>query len=121
MKRILYIEDNPNIQRIVKKVLDKYEYSLEIAVDGEQGLALAESDPPPDLILVDMQLPGLDGLETVRRLRQNARLTETPIIALTAYLEQHRREEYLEAGFTEYREKQAGIAPLLALVQHYLG
>lgn len=120
-KRILYIEDNPNTQRLVKKVLEKHGYTLVMADDGESGIALAQGNTPPDLILVDVQMPGLDGLETARRLRQIAELSGTPVIALTAYLDRVKREQYLEAGFTDYQEKQAGIAPLLALVRRHLG
>lgn len=121
MKQILYIEDNPQTQRFVKKVLEPQGYTVLVADDGPQGIALAQLDPPPDLILVDVQMPGLNGLETARALRQIERLAQTPIIALTAYLDKYKRESYLEAGFTEYQEKQVGIAPLLEMVRRYVG
>ncbi|MBN2302933.1 MAG: response regulator [Anaerolineae bacterium] len=118
-KRILYIEDNPNDQRLVLKVLGSRGYDLDIAGDGETGLTLAAAHPP-DLILVDMQMAGLNGMETARRLRQIDALALTPVVALTAYAEQYKRETYLNAGFTDYQQKQAGIKPLLDLVKRYL-
>lgn len=120
MKKILYIEDNPNDQRLVNKVLSAHGYELVTAGNGEAGVKLAETGNP-DLILVDVQMPGLDGLSTARRLRALEGCLKTPIVALTAYAEKYQRLTYLEAGFTDYQQKQAGIKPLLDLVKHYLG
>jgi CheY-like chemotaxis protein len=119
-KRILYIDDNPNDQRFVRKVLGTRGYDLVIAGSGEQGLELAAA-AAPDLILVDVQMPDLNGLETVRRLRDVEGCALTPIVALTAFAEKYQRQTYIAAGFTEYQQKQAGIKPLLVLVQRYLG
>ena len=119
-KRILYIEDNPADQRFVQKVLSANGYELVIANSGEEGIELAASSIP-DLILVDVQMPGLDGLETVRWLRGLESCRETPLIGLTAFAEKHQRQAYLDAGFTDYQQKQAGIKPLLALVKRHLG
>jgi CheY-like chemotaxis protein len=118
-KRILYIEDNPNDQRLVRKVLGTHGYELHVASDGETGVELAAT-VEVDLILVDVQMAGLDGLETARRLRQIEACKTTPIVALTAYADKYKREAYLEAGFTDYQQKQAGIRPLLDLVRRYL-
>ncbi|MCD4684786.1 MAG: response regulator [Anaerolineae bacterium] len=119
-KTILYIEDNPNDQRFVQKVLGRKGFTLLIAGDGETGIKLAQ-EHNPDLILVDLHMPGLDGLETARRLRAVECCAKTIIIALTAYAEKYKRALYLEAGFTDYQQKQAGIKPLLALVARHLG
>jgi CheY-like chemotaxis protein len=119
-KRILYIEDNPNDQRLVRKILSTHGYDLAIASDGEAGIELAQTYQP-DLILVDVQMPGLNGLETTRRLRQIECCTDTPIVALTAYADQYNRQRYLEAGCTDYQQKQAGIRPLLVLVRRFVG
>ncbi len=118
-KRILYIDDNPADQRLVQKVLSSHGYELVLASDGESGLQLAQSEKP-DLILVDVQMPGLNGLETAHRLRELSCCQYTPIVALTAYLDQYKRQLYLDAGFTDYQQKQAGIKPLLVLVQRFL-
>ena len=115
---ILYIEDNPNDQRLVRKILGTRGYSLLTAPDGESGIALAK-EHKPDLILVDIQMQGLSGLETARRLREIEHCGNTPIIALTAYAEKYQRSVYLEAGFTDYQQKQAGIRPLLELVERF--
>ena len=120
MKRILYIDDNPNDQRLVRKVLTTHGYDLVLATDGLAGLAAAETSVP-DLILVDVQMPGLDGMETARRLRAIESCARVPIVALTAYADKYKRDLYLESGFTDYQQKQAGIKPLLALVQAHLG
>jgi CheY-like chemotaxis protein len=118
-KRILYIEDNPKDQRLVQKVLSTHGYEVILADDGAGGVALAK-EQTPDLILVDVQMPGLNGLETARELRQIEGCAAVPIVALTAYAEQYTRQRYLDAGCTDYQQKQAGIKPLLALVQSYL-
>jgi CheY-like chemotaxis protein len=118
-KQILYIEDNEEDQRLVRKVLTTHGYELVTASDGESGLELAETQRP-DLILVDLQMPGLSGLETVQRLRQIECCAQVPIVGLTAYAEKVERAACLNAGFTDYLQKQAGIKPLLALVQHFL-
>jgi two-component system cell cycle response regulator DivK len=118
-KRVLYIEDDPNHQRLLRKVLVKQGHEVIIAGDGTAGIKLAESQSP-DLILVDIQMRGLDGLETVRCLRQIDTCRETPIVALTAYVEKYEHQSYIDAGFTDYQQKQAGIDPLLDLVRRYL-
>ncbi|HEX3052782.1 MAG TPA: response regulator [Aggregatilineaceae bacterium] len=118
-KRILYIDDNPSDRRLVEKVLGSHGYELVLASDGESGLKLAASEKP-DLILVDVQMPGLNGLETTRLLRELPSCRQTPIVALTAYLDQYKRQLYLDAGCTDYQQKQAGIKPLLMLVQRFL-
>jgi two-component system cell cycle response regulator DivK len=119
-KCILYIEDNPNDQRLVRKVLATRGYTLVIAEDGSTGIQQAQTCNP-DLILVDIQLPGLNGIETVRILRAIDACAQVPIVALTAYTEKFQRQSYIEAGFTDYQQKQAGIEPLLALVQSHIG
>ncbi len=119
-KRILYIDDSPDDQRFVRKVLGTYGYDLATASSGEEGIELATTSTP-DLILVDVRMPGLSGLDTVRSLRSIEGCLHTPIVALTAFAEKYQRQTYLEAGFTDYQQKQAGIKPLLALVKLYLG
>lgn len=118
-KSILYIEDNPNDQRFVKKVLSAHGYTVLVAEDGTIGLQMAEQHKP-DLILVDVQMPNLNGLETARLLRQIPSCANTVIVALTAHADKYKRPLYIEAGCTEYQQKQAGIQPLLALVKRYL-
>lgn len=118
-KRILYIEDNPNDRRLVEKMLTRHGYELVPAPDGPTGIKLA-AEGSLDLILVDVQMPELDGLETTRQLRQLKTCADIPIVALTAYADRYKRDLYLEAGCTDYQQKQAGIRPLIELVQRYL-
>jgi CheY-like chemotaxis protein len=115
----LYIDDNPNDQRFVKKVLSAHGYTVIVAEDGAKGLELA-AQHNPDLVLVDVQMPHLNGLETAHLLRTLPCCAKTVIVALTAYADQYKRQLYLEAGCTEYQQKQAGIQPLLALVKRHL-
>jgi two-component system cell cycle response regulator DivK len=119
-KCILYIDDNPNDQRFVTKVLGAHGYTVVVAPDGAKGLELAQTHHP-DLILVDVQMPNLNGLETARLLRAIPGCANTVIVALTAYAEQYKRQSYLDAGCTEYQQKQAGIQPLLEMVKRFLG
>jgi CheY-like chemotaxis protein len=118
-KRILYIEDNPDDRRLVEKVLTRHGYELLSASNGPDGVKLAGKEKP-DMILVDVQMPGQDGLETTRQLRKVESCATVPIVALTAYAEKYKREMYLEAGCTDYQQKQAGIRPLVDLVKRFL-
>lgn len=118
-RRILYIDDNPHDQRLVEKMLTPRGYELLLASDGPGGVALA-AEQQPDLILIDVQMPLMDGLETARKIRELAPCAETPIVALTAHADKYKREQYLAAGFTDYQQKQAGIQPLLVLVRRFM-
>lgn len=95
-KRILYIEDNPDNRLLAKKILMVEGYDVLEAADGPSGLALAEKEDV-DLILVDINMPGMDGYEVSRRLRAMPRLANVPIIALTANVLQGDREKSLAA------------------------
>ena len=83
-KRILVIEDHEDNRRIVRDLLSANGYELLEAVSGEEGLAFAERERP-DLILMDIQLPGLDGYEVTRRIKANPALRRIPVIAVTSY------------------------------------
>ena len=83
-KRILVVEDQEDARRIVRDLLAASDYELVEATTGEEGLALAERERP-DLILMDIQLPGIDGYEVTRRIKANPALNHIPIIAVTSY------------------------------------
>lgn len=102
--RILVIEDNPDNLRLAGFLLTAFGFEPELASSGAQGIELAVAEPP-DLILLDLQMPELDGFETARRLRGEAALTKTPIVALTAYAMSEDRERVLGAGFDGYLTK----------------
>ncbi len=93
-KRILYIEDNPDNRLLAKKILMVEGYDVLEAEDGPSGLALAEKEEV-DLVLVDINMPGMDGYEVARRLRAMPRMSQVPIIALTANVLQGDREKSL--------------------------
>lgn len=106
--RILYIEDNEQNFYLVKFILTARGYELAWAKDGPAGVEAARRDRP-DLILLDIQLPGMDGYAVARALRSSAEVAGTPIVALTSYAMAGDRERALQAGCTGYVEKP--IAP----------
>ena len=115
-KTILYVEDNEANRKIVRQLLKQTSYTLIEAYDGEHGVATA-LEARPDLILMDVQLPKISGLEATRRLRAEAATAETPIIAITSFAlsgDDHRAKE---AGATAYLAKPFSPRELLALIR----
>lgn len=104
MKRILVIEDNPDNLLLVRMLLSPLMVQLVTASDGPTGIAIAQNEPF-DLILLDIQLPGMDGYQVVKALRALPGLAGTPIMAITSYAMAGDRERALLEGFTEYIEK----------------
>lgn len=117
--RILLVEDHEDNRRIVRDLLTNAGYELIEAVTGEEGIRLAETQGP-DLVLMDIQLPGIDGYEVTRRLRQNPALARTPIIAVTSYALSGDDAKALAAGCDAYVAKPFSPRALLAKVQEYL-
>jgi len=114
--RILVIEDNEDNIYLIKSFLKKYE--IIEASSGEEGVDLALKEKP-DLILMDIQLLGIDGLETTRRIRKSDK--KTSIIALTSYAMAGDKQKALKAGCTGYIEKPINPDTFLADVEKYLG
>ncbi|MBU2536995.1 MAG: response regulator [Proteobacteria bacterium] len=110
-KKILIVDDNQDNRELVVKILKRCGYATCEAVDGEEALAKATSDRP-DLILMDIALPKIDGLEATRQLRQMAGLMDTPIIALTAHAMKGDREKALAAGCSDYIAKPINVREL---------
>jgi CheY-like chemotaxis protein len=104
MKRILVIEDNPDNLLLVRMLLSSLQVQLVPAMDGPSGIAIAREESF-DLILLDIQLPGMDGYQVVKALRALPRTADTPIMAITSYAMAGDRERALLEGFTEYIEK----------------
>jgi CheY-like chemotaxis protein len=104
MKRILVIEDNETNIYLTGFILRKNKYEVIEARTGEEGVELAIKEKP-DLILMDIQLPGIDGLEATRRIRESEADKEAPIIAFTSYAMTGDREKAIKAGCTGYIEK----------------
>lgn len=101
--RIAVVEDNPDNRLLVRAILEE-RYEVEEYANGPDALAgLATSRP--DLVLLDISLPGMDGVEVLRRVRADARLTALPVVALTAHAMAGDREKFLAAGFDEYVTK----------------
>jgi two-component system, cell cycle response regulator DivK len=117
--RILYIEDDPNNVRIVQKMLKFSGYQVSIAGTGEDGL-LQAMQQPPDLILMDINLPGIDGLEATQLLKANPQLNHIPVIALTAKTLMRDRQDALDAGCDGYLPKPISKMELLRAVQQFL-
>ena len=103
-KKILLIEDNEQNRYLVVFLLEKRGHEVVPAVDGPMGIALARRIQP-DLVLLDIQLPGMDGYAVARELRKNPALQGVPIVAVTSYAMAGDREKTLAAGCTGYMEK----------------
>jgi len=118
-KTILYIEDNFHNRRIVRKILQSQGYMVIEAKDGDSGLQMVRELTPP-LILLDIGLPGMDGLEVLAHIREDAVLSATPVIALTASAMRGDRERFLAAGCDDYMSKPIRAIELIEKVaEHY--
>jgi len=118
-KRILAIDDQEDNRRILRDLLAAADYEVIEAVDGEEAVALAEQHVP-DLILMDIQLPGIDGYEATRRIKANPALAHIPVIAVTSYALTGDEDKAMEAGCTAYIAKPFSPRALLAKVREYL-
>jgi two-component system cell cycle response regulator DivK len=116
---ILYIEDNPQNTRLIQRMLSVKDYHVIAAFNGMTGLQLAESERP-DLILMDINLPDIEGTEIVKRLKANERLAHIPVIALTANAMHGDRERFLEHGCDGYIAKPVSRTELLNTVAIFL-
>ena len=115
-KTVLYVEDNEANRKMVRLLLQRTTYSLVEAYDGEAGVAKA-LEVRPDLILMDVQLPKISGLEATRRLRAQAPTANTPIIAITSFALSGDDQKAKEAGATAYIAKPYSPRELLALIR----
>jgi CheY-like chemotaxis protein len=119
MPKILLVEDNEMNRDMLSRRLLKAGFEMVIAVDGEQAIDLARSEAP-DLILMDISLPGLDGWEATRRLKTMPETRPIPIIALTAHAMAGDREKSLAAGCNDYDTKPIDFRRLLEKIQGFL-
>ncbi len=118
-KRILVVEDHEDNRRIVRDLLTAAGYGIIEAVTGEEGVTLAETQRP-DLILMDVQLPGVDGYEATRRIKANPALRHIPIIAVTSYALSGDYKKALETGCDAYVAKPYSPRELLVTIHQYL-
>ncbi len=116
---ILLVEDNEMNRDMLSRRLERKGYQVIMAVDGAEGVAKAESEIP-DIILMDMSLPILDGWEATRRLKSNTRTKNIPIIAQTAHAMAGDREKCLEAGCDDYATKPVELRVLLEKIENLL-
>jgi two-component system, cell cycle response regulator DivK len=115
-KTILYVEDNEFNRKIVRQMLARTSYRLTEAPDGEQGVAAALA-APPDLILMDIQLPKMSGLEATRQLRADTRTAAVPIIVVTSFALSGDEHKAKTAGATAYLAKPYSPRELLAKIR----
>jgi len=120
MAKILLVEDNEENRDMLSRRLTRRGYKVVIAMDGEQGVTMAQSEVP-DLILMDMDLPVLNGWEAARQLKAASATQAIPIIALTAHAMVGDRKKALEAGCDDYDTKPVEFLRLLEKIEAFLG
>ena len=120
MPKLLYVEDNEMNRDMLSRRLQRRGFEVLIAEDGEQGVAMAAAERP-DLILMDMSLPVLDGWEATRRLKAAPDTQRIPIIGLTAHAMAADRDKCLEAGCDDYDTKPVELTRLLDKIERLLG
>lgn len=117
--RILYVEDNFQNKRLVNKILSARGFVVLEADDGLTGVEIASKELP-DLILMDISLPGIDGVEATQRIKAYQGTAKIPIIALTANAMRGDRERFIAAGCDDYLPKPISTGDLLSLINTYL-
>ncbi|MFH1925684.1 MAG: response regulator [Chloroflexota bacterium] len=118
-EKVMIVEDNPQNMKLIEMLLRSKSYVLLKAYDGEEALDIATREEP-DLIVMDMQLPRMSGIEVTKRLRQMPVFSHTPIIALTAYAMRGDKERFLEAGCNAYLSKPISTRELPVIIDQML-
>jgi two-component system, cell cycle response regulator DivK len=116
---ILVVEDNERNLKLLRDVLEYAGYDVRVARTAEDGITVALNEPP-DLVLMDLQLPGVDGMEALRRLRESPRTMDIPVVAVTAQAMKQDRERALDAGFDGYVEKPISVRAFPDQVRRFL-
>jgi len=119
-QRVLVVEDNRDNMTLIVDILESMDYDVIKAEDGEEGVAAAELERP-DLILMDLSLPKLDGWDATRKIKANEAIKDIPVIALTAHAMVGDRERAMEAGCDDYVTKPLDLAVLARKLTKYLG
>jgi CheY-like chemotaxis protein len=119
MNKILIAEDNPVNRELLREILAAGEYEVTEAGDGEEALAKL-GETVPDVILLDINMPVLDGFATIRQIRKTPQLARLPVLAVTAYAMKEDREKILAAGFDGYVSKPINSPALLKELQKIL-
>jgi two-component system, cell cycle response regulator DivK len=118
MAAVLIAEDNGKNMKLFRDVLQASGYETLEATTGEQAIELA-TQHVPDLVLMDIQLAGMDGLTALRRLREDERTASIPVVALTAQAMTGDRERFLEAGFDGYMSKPVNVVEFIGMVKRH--
>jgi CheY-like chemotaxis protein len=118
--RVLVVEDNDMNMQLVEYLLEEGGYQIVKAASGEDALAIARGGEPVDLILMDIHLPGIDGLSVVHEMKADERTKSIPILALTAHAMRGDRDRFLEAGCDGYISKPIDVKTFLTSVRQYL-
>ena len=119
-RKILLVEDNPQNRYLVTFLLEKNGYEVVVAEDGEEAIT-AVSEHVPDLILMDVQLPKLDGYEATRRIKSDERFAKIPLVALTAHSMKGDRGKAMSAGCDDYVTKPVDADQLISRIKDLLG
>ncbi|HEY0157764.1 MAG TPA: response regulator [Thermoanaerobaculia bacterium] len=122
-RKILVVEDNDMNMQLVEFLLEEGGYAIVKATSGEEALALTQNggnEPPPDLILMDIHLPGMDGLSVVRAMKADERTSAIPILALTAHAMRGDKDRFLEAGCDGYISKPIDVKTFLASIERFI-
>ena len=119
-ERILVVEDNEMNMKLVRDVLQATGYATLEATSGEEAIEVARTHAPA-LVLMDVQLPGIDGIEALARLRRDEQTTSIPVLALTAQAMSGDREQFLDAGFDGYLAKPVDVDELIQTVKEHCG
>ncbi|HSY48266.1 MAG TPA: response regulator [Thermoanaerobaculia bacterium] len=118
--RVLVVEDNDMNMQLVEYLLEEGGYQIVKAASGEEALSVARGEDPVDLILMDIHLPGIDGLSVVREMKADARTSAIPILALTAHAMRGDKDRFLEAGCDGYISKPIDVKTFLSSIRQYL-
>ena len=119
-KRVLVVEDNSDNRILITDILESLDYEVIVAEDGELGVKMA-GEVNPDLILMDLSLPKMDGWTATSKIKSQEHLAQIPVIALTAHAMVGDRERAIEAGCDDYITKPIDLRALATMLQQYLG
>jgi CheY-like chemotaxis protein len=119
-RKILVVEDNDMNMQLVEFLLEEGGYDIVKATSGEEALAITRGENAPDLILMDIHLPGMDGLSVVRAMKSDERTSRIPILALTAHAMRGDKDRFLEAGCDGYISKPIDVKTFISSIEQYL-
>lgn len=119
MNTVLVVEDNDMNMQLVEYLLEEGGFAILKATSGEEALRVT-AENTPDLILMDIHLPGMDGLSVVRQMKEDGRIRSVPILALTAHAMRGDRDRFLEAGCDGYISKPIDVKTFIPAIQRYL-